>query len=178
MLRHDYLLAAPRVAVLGLNPHNGDEGTIGSEDKEIIVPVIQKLQEEGLPVFGPYSADGFFGAGHYTKFDGILAMYHDQGLAPFKALSMDDGINYTAGLNVVRTSPDHGVAYDIAGKGVASENSFRQALYAAMDIFRNREIDAEVTANPLPKLYQDRREDERRNFVQRPEKRNEDAAQD
>ena len=177
VLRHDYLLSAPRVAVLGLNPHNGDEGTIGSEDKEIIVPVIQKLQEEGLPVFGPYSADGFFGAGHFTKFDGILAMYHDQGLAPFKALSMDDGINYTAGLNVVRTSPDHGVAYDIAGKGIASENSFRQALFAAIDIYRNREIDGEVTANPLPKLYQDRREDERRNFVQRPEKRTEDAAQ-
>jgi 4-hydroxythreonine-4-phosphate dehydrogenase len=121
-------------------------------------------------VFGPYSADGFFGAGHFTKFDGILAMYHDQGLAPFKALSMEDGVNYTAGLNFVRTSPDHGVAYDIAGKGIASESSFRQALYAAIDIYRNRLIDEDVSKNPLPKLYQDRREDERRSFTPRPEK--------
>jgi 4-hydroxythreonine-4-phosphate dehydrogenase len=170
VLRHDYLISSPRIAVFGLNPHNGDAGTIGTEDTDIIAPVIQNLQEEGLPVFGPYSADGFFGAGHFTKFDGILAMYHDQGLAPFKALSMEDGVNYTAGLNFVRTSPDHGVAYDIAGKGIASESSFRQALYAAIDIYRNRLIDENVSKNPLPKLYQDRREDERRSFTPRPEK--------
>jgi 4-hydroxythreonine-4-phosphate dehydrogenase len=170
VLRHDYLISSPRIAVFGLNPHNGDAGTIGMEDTDIIAPVIQNLQEEGLPVFGPYSADGFFGAGHFTKFDGILAMYHDQGLAPFKALSMEDGVNYTAGLNFVRTSPDHGVAYDIAGKGIASESSFRQALYAAIDIYRNRLIDEDVSKNPLPKLYQDRREDERRSFTPRPEK--------
>ena len=170
VLRHDYLISSPRIAVFGLNPHNGDAGTIGTEDTDIIAPVIQNLQEEGLPVFGPYSADGFFGAGHFTKFDGILSMYHDQGLAPFKALSMEDGVNYTAGLNFVRTSPDHGVAYDIAGKGIASENSFRQALYAAIDIYRNRLIDEDVSKNPLPKLYQDRREDERRSFTPRPEK--------
>jgi 4-hydroxythreonine-4-phosphate dehydrogenase len=170
VLRHDYLISSPRIAVFGLNPHNGDAGTIGTEDTDIIAPVIQNLQEEGLPVFGPYSADGFFGAGHFTKFDGILAMYHDQGLAPFKALSMEDGVNYTAGLNFVRTSPDHGVAYDIAGKGIASESSFRQALYAAIDIYRNRLIDEDVSKNPLPKLYQDRREDERRSFTPRPEK--------
>ena len=170
VLRHDYLISSPRIAVFGLNPHNGDAGTIGTEDTDIIAPVIQNLQEEGLPVFGPYSADGFFDAGHFTKFDGILAMYHDQGLAPFKALSMEDGVNYTAGLNFVRTSPDHGVAYDIAGKGIASESSFRQALYAAIDIYRNRLIDEDVSKNPLPKLYQDRREDERRSFTPRPEK--------
>ena len=170
-MRHDYLISAPRVAVFGLNPHNGDAGAIGCEDDEVIVPVIKKLQEEGLPVFGPYSADGFFGAGHFSKFDGILAMYHDQGLAPFKALSMEDGVNYTAGLQYVRTSPDHGVAYDIAGKGIASESSFRQALYAAIDIYRNREIDSAAHQNPLPKLYQDRREDDRRNFVTRNDKR-------
>lgn len=171
VLRHDYLISAPRIAVFGLNPHNGDAGAIGTEDEEIIATVISELQEGGMPVFGPYSADGFFGAGHFTKFDGILAMYHDQGLAPFKALSMDDGVNYTAGLEFVRTSPDHGVAYDIAGKGIASESSFRQALYAAIDIYHNRKIDQETTQNPLPKLYQDRREDERRNFNNRPEKR-------
>lgn len=174
VLRHDYLISSPRIAVFGLNPHNGDAGTIGTEDTDIIAPVIQNLQEEGLPVFGPYSADGFFGAGHFTKFDGILAMYHDQGLAPFKALSMEDGVNYTAGLNFVRTSPDHGVAYDIAGKGIASESSFRQALYAAIDIYRNRLIDEDVSKNPLPKLYQDRREDERRSFTPRPEKASHD----
>lgn len=174
VLRHDYLISAPRIAVFGLNPHNGDAGAIGTEDDEIITTVIRELQEGGMPVFGPYSADGFFGAGHFTKFDGILAMYHDQGLAPFKALSMEDGVNYTAGLEFVRTSPDHGVAYDIAGKGIASESSFRQALYAAIDIYHNRKIDHEATQNPLPKLYQDRREDERRNFNARPEKRTTD----
>lgn len=174
VLRHDYLISAPRIAVFGLNPHNGDAGAIGTEDDEIIATVIRELQEGGMPVFGPYSADGFFGAGHFTKFDGILAMYHDQGLAPFKALSMEDGVNYTAGLEFVRTSPDHGVAYDIAGKGIASESSFRQALYAAIDIYHNRKIDHEATQNPLPKLYQDRREDERRNFNSRPEKRTTD----
>ena len=174
VLRHDYLISAPRIAVFGLNPHNGDAGAIGTEDDEIIATVIRELQEGGMPVFGPYSADGFFGAGHFTKFDGILAMYHDQGLAPFKALSMEDGVNYTAGLEFVRTSPDHGVAYDIAGKGIASESSFRQALYAAIDIYHNRKIDHEATQNPLPKLYKDRREDERRNFNSRPEKRTTD----
>ena len=174
VLRHDYLISAPLIAVFGLNPHNGDAGAIGTEDEEIIASTIRELQEGGMPVFGPYSADGFFGAGHFTKFDGILAMYHDQGLAPFKALSMEDGVNYTAGLEFVRTSPDHGVAYDIAGKGIASENSFRQALYAAIDIYHNRKIDQEATQNPLPKLYQDRREDDRRNYVTRPEKRSTD----
>lgn len=158
-LRHDFLIPMPRIAVLGLNPHNGDEGTIGKEESEIIKPVIDKLVGEGKHIFGPYSADGFFGAGLYEHFDGILAMYHDQGLAPFKALSMDDGVNFTAGLPFVRTSPDHGTAYDIAGQGKANPDSFRQAIYAAIDIYRNRQQDLEANKNPLPKLYNDRRED-------------------
>lgn len=158
-LRHDFLLSAPRIAVLGLNPHNGDEGMLGEEEKNIIAPAINTLQMEGIPVFGPFAADGFFGAAMYKHFDGVLAMYHDQGLAPLKALSMDDGINFTAGLPFVRTSPDHGTAYDIAGKGVASEQALRQAIYTAIDIYHNRVADDLAHANPLPKLYHERKED-------------------
>ena len=161
-LRRDFLLSSPRIAVLGLNPHNGDDGVLGSEEKEIITPAIQTVTAEGVNCFGPYSADGFFGAGMYTHFDGILAMYHDQGLAPFKALSMDDGVNFTAGLSYVRTSPDHGTAFDIAGKGVASVDSFRQSIYYAIDIYRNRQRDDEAYAHPLEKLYHERREDSER----------------
>ena len=157
-LRTDFLLSAPRIAVLGLNPHCGDEGVTGTEEKEIIQPVIDKLNTEGIDVFGPFAADGFFGAGAYRNFDAVLAMYHDQGLAPLKALSME-GVNITCGLNVVRTSPDHGTAYDIAGKGIADASSFREALYAAITICRNRRTHLEATADPLPKLYHDRREE-------------------
>ena len=160
-LRRDFSLTNPRVAVLGLNPHCGENGLIGKEDKEILIPVIQKLSEEGLPVFGPYASDGFFGAGHYTRFDGILAMYHDQGLIPFKLLNMEAGVNFTAGLAYIRTSPDHGTAYEIAGQGVASEASFRSAVYAAIDIYWNRLRADEATQNPLQRLYNDRREEER-----------------
>lgn len=162
-LTHDFLVSAPRIAVLGLNPHNGDDGMMGKEEKEIIRPVIDKLVAEGLQCFGPYSADGFFGGAHYQQFDGVLAMYHDQGLAPFKALAGGSGVNFTAGLPVVRTSPDHGTAYDIAGKGLASEASLRQAIYAAIDLSRNRRMDREARQNPLGKLYHDRREDSDRN---------------
>lgn len=158
-LTHDFLVSAPRIAVLGLNPHNGDDGMMGHEEKEVIRPVIEKLVAEGLQCFGPYSADGFFGGAHYQQFDGVLAMYHDQGLAPFKALAGGSGVNFTAGLPVVRTSPDHGTAYDIAGRGVASEASLRQAIYAAIDLSRNRRRDSEARKNPLEKLYHDRRED-------------------
>lgn len=158
-LRHDFLVPQPRIAVLGLNPHCGDSGTIGSEEQTAIAPAIRAAVEEGIQCFGPYPTDGFFGAGLYRHFDGILAMYHDQGLAAFKALSMDDGVNFTAGLPYVRTSPDHGTAFDIAGRGVANESSFREAIYAAIDIYRNRLADDEATANPLPKLYHERRED-------------------
>lgn len=155
-LHEDFTISIPRIAVLSLNPHNGDDGLLGSEEKEIITPAIQSMREKGIECFGPYPADGFFGAGLYDHFDGVLAMYHDQGLAPFKALSMSDGVNYTAGLPIVRTSPDHGTAFDIAGKGVADENSFRQALYTAIDIFANRQIEEEVTANPLKIVAQEK----------------------
>lgn len=158
-LRHDFLVPAPCIAVLALNPHCGDDGLLGDEEKECIRPAINAMVEEGIQCFGPYPADGFFGAGMYTHFDGVLAMYHDQGLAPFKTLADGDGVNFTAGLPIVRTSPDHGTAYDIAGKGEAEENSFRQAIYTAIDIFRNRKLDAEAYANPLRKQYHEKRED-------------------
>lgn len=158
-LRHDFLLSAPRIAVLALNPHAGDAGLLGTEEKDSIAPAVQAAFDSGIQCFGPYPADGFFGAGHYRHFDGVLAMYHDQGLVPFKALSMDDGVNFTAGLPYVRTSPDHGTAYDIAGKGTADENSFRQAVYMAIDVYRNRLRDDEACAHPLKKQYHERRED-------------------
>jgi 4-hydroxythreonine-4-phosphate dehydrogenase len=145
----DFGIRKPRIAILGLNPHAGDNSLLGTEEVEIISPAIQKAQKEGILTFGPFPADGFFGAGSFTKFDGILAMYHDQGLTPFKALSFDSGVNFTAGLPFVRTSPVHGTAFAIAGKGEASENSFRQAIYLACDIFRNRQIYAEISRNPL-----------------------------
>ncbi len=148
-LYRDFLVSAPRIAVLGLNPHNGDEGLLGSEETEIIQPAVKAMREKGVQCFGPYAADGFFGSGQYRHFDAVLAMYHDQGLAPFKALCGNDGVNFTAGLDLVRTSPDHGTACDIAGKGVADENSFRQAIYAAIDIVRCRRQVDEASANPL-----------------------------
>ena len=126
------------------------------EEQEVIIPAMKEMEEKGILCYGPYAADGFMGSGNYTHFDGILAMYHDQGLAPFKALAMEDGVNYTAGLPIVRTSPAHGTAYDIAGQNVASEELFRQALYAALDIYRNRLRYQEATANPLRKQYFDR----------------------
>ncbi|MDR0962575.1 MAG: 4-hydroxythreonine-4-phosphate dehydrogenase PdxA [Mediterranea sp.] len=158
-LKQDFGIGAPRIAVLSLNPHAGDDGLIGTEEKEIIAPALAEMNAKGLLCYGPYPADGFMGSGHYTRFDGILAMYHDQGLAPFKALAMDEGVNYTAGLPVIRTSPAHGTAYDIAGKGVADENSFRQAIYVAIDIFRNRQRDKAAHANPLRKQYYEKRDD-------------------
>lgn len=158
-LKQDFNIGCPRIAVLALNPHAGDGGLIGTEEQEVIIPAIQEMVAAGIQCFGPYPADGFMGSGSYTHFDGVLAMYHDQGLAPFKALAMDDGVNYTAGLPIIRTSPAHGTAYDIAGRGIASEESFRQALYAAIDVFRNRELDKEVHANPLRKQYYEKRDD-------------------
>jgi 4-hydroxythreonine-4-phosphate dehydrogenase len=145
----DFAIRKPRIAVLGLNPHAGDNGTIGSEDNDIIRPAIEKTKINGL-LYGPYAADGFFGNGTYRQFDGVLAMYHDQGLIPFKTLAFNDGVNFTAGLNAVRTSPDHGTAYEIAGKSQANEQSFKKALYAAIDIYRNRQTHAAITENPLP----------------------------
>lgn len=159
-LTADFAIVKPRIAVLSLNPHAGDGGLLGAEEKEIIAPAIERARNQlKLHAFGPYPADGFFGNGLYTKFDGVLAMYHDQGLAPFKTLAMESGVNFTAGLPYVRTSPDHGTGYDIAGKGVASEASMRAALYAAIDIFRSRRTHEEMTASPLPKLYHERGRD-------------------
>jgi 4-hydroxythreonine-4-phosphate dehydrogenase len=145
----DFSIRKPRIAVLGLNPHSGDEGLIGNEEIEQIIPAIHAAQEEGIMAFGPFPADGFFGAGSFTKYDAILAMYHDQGLIPFKALTISGGVNYTAGLPVVRTSPAHGTAYDLAGKNEASPDSFRNAIYMACDIFRSRLLYKEISANPL-----------------------------
>lgn len=148
-LVRDFSIRAPKIAVLGLNPHSGDEGLLGSEEQEIIIPAINSAKYENILAFGPYAADGFFGSGAFTKFDAVLAMYHDQGLAPFKAIAFADGVNFTAGLSAVRTSPAHGVGYDIAGQGVADEAPFRSAIYAAVDIFRNRDVFDEISANPL-----------------------------
>lgn len=145
----DFAIRKPKIAVLGLNPHAGDNSLLGTEEKDVIEPAILQAQKEGILAFGPFPADGFFGAGSFNKFDGILAMYHDQGLTPFKALSFDSGVNFTAGLPFIRTSPVHGTAFAIAGKGEASENSFRQAMYLACDIFNNREMYKEITKNPL-----------------------------
>lgn len=145
----DFGIRKPRLAILGLNPHAGDNSLLGTEERDVILPAIEKVQRDGILAFGPFPSDGFFGAGSFARFDGILAMYHDQGLIPFKALSFDTGVNFTAGLPFIRTSPAHGTAFDIAGKGEASESSFRQALYLACDIFRNRKLNEEISRNPL-----------------------------
>ena len=158
-LKRDFRISNPRIAVLSLNPHAGDDGLLGSEEKDIIKPAINELAEKGIQAFGPYPADGFFGSGTYYRFDGVLAMYHDQGLAPFKTIALESGVNYTAGLPIIRTSPDHGTAYDIAGQGIADENSLRQAIYTAIDVFRNRRNYDEPLKNPLPKLFHEKRED-------------------
>ena len=148
-LKNDFSIRQPRIAVLALNPHAGDGGLLGKEEQEIIIPAIAEANKQGILTFGPYSADGFFGSGHFAHFDAILAMYHDQGLIPFKSMDMN-GVNFTAGLNIIRTSPDHGVAYDLAGKNKASELSFRNALYAALEIMKQRAMNKEINANPLP----------------------------
>lgn len=158
-LKRDFRISNPRIAVLSLNPHSGDGGVLGKEEEEIIAPAIKELSDSGVYAFGPFAADGFFGHGTYEAFDGVLAMYHDQGLAPFKCLDNGDGVNFTAGLPIVRTSPDHGTAYDIAGKNVADESSFRHAIYLAMDVFRNRADYDEPFAHPLEKLYHEKRDE-------------------
>jgi len=148
-LKKDFLIERPKVAVLGLNPHAGDNGLIGTEDKSLINDTIVKAKKQGMLVFGPFPADGFFGSGNYTQYDAVLAMYHDQGLIPFKLLAQDSGVNFTAGLPIVRTSPDHGTAYDIAGKNEASPVSMRKAIYLAIDIYRNRQKWETMHAHPL-----------------------------
>jgi 4-hydroxythreonine-4-phosphate dehydrogenase len=153
-LKIDFNLDRPTIAVPGLNPHAGDEGAIGQEEEKIIRPAIEEAKARGVLAFGPFPADGFFGSGQHHKYDGILAMYHDQGLVPFKTLSFGAGVNYTAGLRAVRTSPDHGTAYDIAGKGEADEMSFIKALYLASDIVRNRNEYLDMHANSLERRKQ------------------------
>jgi 4-hydroxythreonine-4-phosphate dehydrogenase len=148
-LIQDFSINKPKIAVLGLNPHAGDGGVIGKEDDTLLKPVIKKLFEKGTLVFGPYPADGFFGNSQYEKFDAVIAAYHDQGLIPFKTLSFGNGVNYTAGLDKIRTSPDHGTAFDIAGKGIANHNSFKEAVFLAIDIYNSRNEYVEISNNPL-----------------------------
>ena len=154
-LKRDFGYEKPRIAVLALNPHAGDQGLMGKEEQEIIIPALEQAKNQGIWTFGPYAADGFFGTGHFQHFDAVLAMYHDQGLIPFKTLDMT-GVNFTAGLNIVRTSPDHGTGYDIAGKNQADERSMRNAIFMAIDVLRQRAEYDELRANPLP-------------FIERPE---------
>ncbi len=161
-LKQDFGIAKPKIAILGLNPHAGENGLLGSEEKDIILPVIERFRQKEHLVYGAFPADGFFGAKEYEKFDGILAMYHDQGLIPFKTLAFNEGINFTAGLPVIRTSPDHGTAYGIAGKNIADESSFRNALFLAIDTVRSR-IDFEITNQEKIEHKQRRKEERKRN---------------
>lgn len=157
-LRQDFRMDKPRIAVLSLNPHSGDNGLLGTEEIREIQPAIQECVAKGVLAFGPFAADGFFGTQDFTKYDGIVAMYHDQGLAPFKALAREYGVNYTAGLKYVRTSPDHGTGYNITGQGIADPTSMRQAIYQGIDLTRNRFSHQQCIANPLPKARQERRQ--------------------
>ena len=157
-LRDDFWIRKPKIAVLGLNPHASDNGLIGDEEQKVIIPAIEEARNNNILAFGPYPADGFFANGSYLQFDAVLAMYHDQGLIPFKQIAFESGVNFTAGLNFVRTSPDHGTAYDIAGKNKASETSFREAIFTAIHIVKNRRETVELNENPLAitKLSRDR----------------------
>lgn len=148
-LKKDFAIAVPKIAVLGINPHTGDNGVIGEEDDKILRPALEKINQSGKLVYGPYAADSFFGSGNYKKFDAIVAAYHDQGLIPFKTLAFGNGVNFTAGLSKVRTSPDHGTGYDIAGKNTADFTSFKEAIYKAIKIFKNRKLYEELNQNPL-----------------------------
>ncbi|OUS01561.1 4-hydroxythreonine-4-phosphate dehydrogenase PdxA [Flavobacteriales bacterium 33_180_T64] len=150
-LKQDFRIGKPRIAVLGINPHAGDNGVIGEEDDEILRPTLQQIKEKGKMVYGPYSADSFFGSGNYKNFDAIIASYHDQGLIPFKTIAFGHGVNYTAGLSKIRTSPDHGTAFEIAGKGQADNGSFKEAVYTAIAIFKNRKEYNQYSKNPLKK---------------------------
>lgn len=161
-LKSDFNISKPKIAVLGLNPHAGDNGLLGSEEQEVIINAIQKSCEEGIIAHGPFPADGFFGSTQYLKYDGVLAMYHDQGLIPFKALSFGEGVNFTAGLSFVRTSPDHGTGYDIAGQNKADASSMRQAIYSAIDICKSKNFNGELEKNKLQP--QELKERKGRNF--------------
>ena len=151
-LQKDFGITKPKIAVLGLNPHAGDEGLVGVEEVEIIKPAIKEAKQKDIFCFGPYAPDAFFARGQFMKFDAVLAMYHDQGLIPFKSLANGEGVNFTAGLPFIRTSPDHGTAFDIAGKGIAVEDSFREALFTCIDIYHSRNEQADQHKNPLRKM--------------------------
>jgi 4-hydroxythreonine-4-phosphate dehydrogenase len=155
-LKQDFLISKPRIAILGLNPHAGDNSLLGKEEKDIIAPAVNRAKEKGIIAVGPFSADGFFGMHHYRQFDAVLAMYHDQGLVPFITLSFGTGVNYTAGLNIIRTSPDHGTAFDIAGKDLASPDSLRAAIFSGIDIAEKRAAYKEMTANPVERVTLDK----------------------
>lgn len=160
-LKQDFCIDQPRIAVLSLNPHSGDGGLLGTEEQDIIIPAIKKATEEGIVAFGPFSPDGYFGLSHYENFDATLAMYHDQGLSPFKALSFEDGVNFTAGLPIIRTSPDHGTAFEMAGRDEADPRSMRAAIFQAIDIYRNRQAWEELQAGKMDERHlegSDRRE--------------------
>lgn len=151
-LKQDFRIRKPKIAVLGINPHTGDNGVIGNEDDAVLRPALTKLKDKGKLLFGPYAADSFFGSENYLNFDAVIAAYHDQGLIPFKTLSFGQGVNFTAGLNKIRTSPDHGTAFEIAGKGIADHNSFRNAIFAAVDIFKTRKEYLKLKKNQLKKV--------------------------
>ena len=151
-LIQDFRISKPKIAVLGINPHSGDNGLIGNEDEEILKPTLQKIKDKGNLVYGPYAADSFFGTKNHANFDAVIASYHDQGLIPFKTLSFGEGVNYTAGLRKIRTSPDHGTAFEIAGKDCANINSFKEAVFKALEIYKTREEYKNITRNPLKKL--------------------------
>ena len=158
-LRRDLRISSPRIAVLGLNPRCGEGGILGDEEQEVIKPAIDELTAESIQAFGPYAADDFFGSGAYSKFDGVLAMYHDQGQTPFKTLAHEDGVRFTAGLKIVRTAPAHGTHFHLAGRNQMDAGSMREAIYTAIDAWRNRQSYDEPLANPLPKLYHEKRDD-------------------
>jgi 4-hydroxythreonine-4-phosphate dehydrogenase len=148
-LKQDFRIRVPKIAIMGINPHTGDDGVIGKEDDEVIRPTLKKINEQGQYIYGPYAADSFFGSKNYRNFDAIIAAYHDQGLIPFKTISFGEGVNFTAGLNFIRTSPDHGTAFDIAGKGIADHSSFSKAVFRALSIYKNRKEYNQLTVNPL-----------------------------
>lgn len=156
-LKKDFGIVKPKIAVLGINPHVGDNGVIGSDDQDVLIPALEELRQDGTLIFGPYAADTFFGAKKYKQFDAVLASYHDQGLVGFKTISFSEGVNFTAGLSHVRTSPDHGTGFDIAGKGEASTSSFMKAMDTAVAIFKHRSLYEELTANPLKNNSRKRR---------------------
>ncbi|MCH2223250.1 MAG: 4-hydroxythreonine-4-phosphate dehydrogenase PdxA [Crocinitomicaceae bacterium] len=168
-LKKDFGIQRPKIAVFGLNPHAGENGKMGMEEKEIISPAIARVKDKGIFAFGPFPADGFFGSAAKANYDGVLAMYHDQGLAAFKALAFDEGVNFTAGLPIVRTSPDHGTAFDIVGKNLASGDSMRNAIYLAIDVHRNHVDEKEIKANPLVSKERDRRGNNRNRDAKRRE---------